>query len=199
MSSKSSCAIIGGTMTSISRPGRWTRTLFSFPISLVTFNRMRAGFYPAVSFFGYRPMRLLTRPALLALFAFALPLAAAPRISFVRTLPATHDLGRAERLTVLYAFGDNDKVSTFVDVLVDHTNRSGVIRLDDATNHGQHLFGERPDDEQRRRIRREHPADLYLGVNRFTCEWQPHSAQGSTRDVDGARVKRLQVWFDALC
>ena len=45
MSSNRSCAIIGGTITSISRPGKCTSTLFSFPISLVTFRRMRAAFY----------------------------------------------------------------------------------------------------------------------------------------------------------
>ena len=129
----------------------------------------------------------------------ALPALAAPRITFVRTVPAMHDLGPAEHLAVIYAIGDNEAVSTFVDVLIDHTNRSGPLRVDDATNHGQHAVGERPDDAERRRIRREHPADLYLGVNRFTCEWQPHSGEGSTRDTTGERVKRVQVWIDALC
>ncbi len=142
---------------------------------------------------GYR---LSVAAALLA----AAPLGAAPRIIFERTVPAMHDLGPAEHLTVLYAIGDNEVVSTFVDVLVEHTNRSGPLRVDDATEHGHHhAIGEHPDDAERRRIRREHPADLYLGVNRFTCQWQPRSAEGSTRDSSGERVKRLQVWIDAVC
>lgn len=129
----------------------------------------------------------------------ALSVTAAPRITFVRTMPAMHDLGPAEHLTVIYTIGDNEAVSTFVETLIDHMNRSGPLRIDDATTHGQHAVGERPDDAERRRIRREHPADLYLGVNRFTCAWQPHSGEGSTRDSSGERIKRAQVWIDALC
>jgi len=144
---------------------------------------------------------LVVRSGLLlaAMLVATVPIVSAPRITFVRTLPAVHDLGRANHLTVLYAIGDNQAVSTFVDVLIDHSNRSGPLRVDDATNHGSHAVGERPDDAERRRILREHPADLYLGINRFSCQWQPHSGEGSTRDSSGERVKRLQVWIDALC
>ncbi len=48
-------------------------------------------------------------------------------------------------------------------------------------------------------IRREHPADLYLGINVFTCSLTEHGADGSERDVDGARIKRRHVWADAVC
>lgn len=188
---------MGGTITSISRPGRWTRTLFSFPISLVTLSRMRGGFYPGVSCLAHPvPMRRIL--LILAALASA-PLAAAPRVSWTRTLPAAHDLGDADHIVVLYAVSDSDKVATFVDVFVDHANRSGMIHVDDATNHGHHVIGERPGDEVRNRIRREHPADLYIGVNQFTCTSAEHGGEGSTRDVDGARVKRKQLWVDAVC
>jgi tetratricopeptide (TPR) repeat protein len=127
------------------------------------------------------------------------PLAAAPRVSWVRTVPAMYDLGGFDHIVVLYAVSDSDKVATFVDVFVDHANRGGAMRVEDATNHGHHVIGERPDAEARKRIRREHPADLYLGVNQFTCTSVERGGEGSTRDVDGERVKRKQMWVDALC
>ncbi|HEV7920887.1 MAG TPA: tetratricopeptide repeat protein, partial [Thermoanaerobaculia bacterium] len=140
------------------------------------------------------------RRILLILAALAsAPLAAAPRVSWMRTVPAAHDLGGADHIAVLYAVSDSDKVATFVDIFVDHANRSGMVHVDDVTNHGHHVIGERPDAEVRKRIKREHPADLYIGVNQFSCSSAEHGGEGSTRDVDGERVKRKQLWVDAVC
>jgi tetratricopeptide (TPR) repeat protein len=140
------------------------------------------------------------RRTLLILAALAsAPLLAAPRVSWIRTVPATHDLGQADHIVVLYAVSDSDKVGTFVDIFLEHANRSGTIHIDDATNHGHHVIGERPDAAMRKRIRREHPADLYIGVNEFRCSSTEHGGEGSTRDVDGERVKRKQRWVDAVC
>lgn len=142
---------------------------------------------------------------MIALFAAVLVTstgaAASPRarVSFMRTVAPPHDLGKVERIAVIYAIGDNDKIRTFVDVFLDHANRSGTFRVDDATEHGQHLFGGKPDESTIRHIRREHPADIYIGVNRFSCDMTLRGAEGSTRDVDGERVRRRQVWVDAVC
>src|SRR5687768_3032813 len=115
MSSKRSWAIIGGIMTSISRPGRWTSTLLSLPISLVTFSRMRAGFYlwRQSGVRSGRSMRVIfrLRPAqalpILLLCAIAPVLfGASPRITFERILPATHDV-HAEDLALVQAIGDH--------------------------------------------------------------------------------------------
>jgi len=132
-----------------------------------------------------------------ACFAIAL-LFAAPRINFTRTLPPRHDIG-GDHSAVIYAIGDNDKVSTFVDVFLVHTNRAGILRVDDAIDRGRHLIGERPSETTIRKLNHEHPADVYLGVNHFTCESQQRGGEGSTYDVDGARVKRKHVWIDATC
>ena len=134
----------------------------------------------------------------LAVYAIAV-LFAAPRIAFVRTLPARHAIG-GERAAVIYALGDNDKVTTFVEVFLAHTNREGsIIRVDDAVDRSRHLFGERPTEQQIRHLNHDHPADVYLGINHFSCDTVERGGEGSTYDVDGTRIKRKQVWADATC
>lgn len=133
-----------------------------------------------------------------ACFAIAL-LFAAPRIVFVRTLPARHDIG-AEHAAVIYALGDNDKVMSFVEMFLAHTNREGsILRVDDAVDRSRHLFGGKPTDAQIRHLNKNHPADVYLGIHHFTCDVLERSGEGSTYDYDGTRVKRKQVWADATC
>ncbi len=122
----------------------------------------------------------------------------AQRLSFVRTIPAEHELP-GERVVILYTMGDSDQVRTFVDVFVDRANRSRAIAVDDATERGNHIIGERASEAEIRRIRREHPADVYLGVNRFTCESVERSGEVSFYNVDGERVKRPQRWADTTC
>ena len=70
-------------------------------------------------------MSLVARYAIVLLFA-------APRIDFIRTMPARHDIV-GERAAVIYALGDNEKVLTFVEIFLSHTNREGsILRVDDA-------------------------------------------------------------------
>jgi hypothetical protein len=130
--------------------------------------------------------------------ACALSAAGAPRVSFVRTIPAPHELP-GERVALIYAMGDNDVVRTFVDVFVERANRDRAMQIEDATDRGNHVVGDHPDAQIVRRVRREHPADVYLGVNRFTCESAEHSGDVSAYNVDGERIKRHQVWIDMLC
>jgi hypothetical protein len=120
-------------------------------------------------------------------------------VTFVRRVPAPRDLGRAERIAILYTLGDNDKISSFVDTLLTQMNRDGVLRVEDATQRGQHLFAEHPDAGTMKHIRREHPADAYIGIRRFTCELRPGGGEGSMRNASGDRVKVRQVWVDAIC
>lgn len=127
---------------------------------------------------------------------FTTALAAGPRLTFVRTLAAPHDLGHARRIALIYSLGDNDKVGTFVDVFVEQANR-GPLHLDNAAD--QHLIGDRPDDATIRRVRKDHPADVYLGVKEFTCTLAEREGEGSTYNYDGQRVKQKQVWADARC
>ncbi len=124
-------------------------------------------------------------------------LAASPRLTFTRTIPPLHNLAPAQQIAVIYAIGDNQKVTTFVEYFVDYVSRGGTLRIENAVEDNQHLSAF--DDAALKRLRREHPADAYVGVNLFTCSGTPRSAQGSERDVDGARVRRLHVWLDATC
>jgi tetratricopeptide (TPR) repeat protein len=122
-------------------------------------------------------------------------LAVPPRIAFARRLPAVHDLGKAERLAVIYAIGDSNKIDTFLDRFVDLVTRSG-LRIENDVENNHHL---RIDEDSFRIIRRSHPADAYLGVKRFTCSGIEKSAEGSEHLESGERVKRLHHWIDAVC
>jgi tetratricopeptide (TPR) repeat protein len=138
-----------------------------------------------------------------ACFAFALLLAcsltatAGPRVSFVRVIPAPHDLGAQSSIALIYAIGSSDRISTFLDVFSDHTGRE--LHFENAIEHRQHLLGNHIDEAGFKALRRDHPADVYLGINQFTCTFSEHEAEGSERDVDGERVKRPHVWADATC
>lgn len=135
-----------------------------------------------------------------AVVALLLPVlaAAAPRLNFIRNVAPLHELA-GERVTILYAIGDSDKIDTFLDVFTDHANRAETLKVENAVQHGQHVVGASTDELVLRRIRREHPADVYLGINAFTCTMTDHEGEGSERDTAGERVKRHHVWTDAVC
>lgn len=130
--------------------------------------------------------------------ALALPLAAAPRVSFIRTVPPVHPLGGDEAV-IIYAVGDTEKIDSFVDTLLTRSSRSDALRLTAATDRLRHVRGDQPDSTAFASIRRLHPADVYLGINRFTCELHEQSGEGSTRDTTGTRVKQRLEWADAVC
>lgn len=116
------------------------------------------------------------------------------RITFERVIAAPHDLGGAQDLAVISAIGDNDRISTFLDVFLDQTNRSGTLRVHDATS-----LSVVTDEAARRRVRRRYGAQLYLRVVAFTCRTERKSGEGSSPDFEGKRVRRTQLWFDSVC
>ncbi len=138
--------------------------------------------------------RLLALPLLVA----ATTLLAAPRIAFVRRVPAAHDLAPAERVAVIYAIGDNDKVLTFVERFVDDVARSSTLRIVNAVENNHHFIASL-DAATLKALRHDHPADAYLGVNLFTCSGMERTAEGSEHDFSGARVKKIHHWIDATC
>lgn len=135
---------------------------------------------------------------LLIAIAVALPLAAAPRVNFIRNVPPLHPLGGGDAV-IIYAIGDTTKIDSFVETLLTRANRSDALRLSAATDHLRHVSGQEPDATSLSRIRHLHPADVYLGINRFTCTMAEHNAEGSTRDSTGTRVKQRLEWTDAVC
>jgi tetratricopeptide (TPR) repeat protein len=123
---------------------------------------------------------------------------AASRLTFERTIPAHQSLGGAEDLVITYAISDNDKISTFLDVFLDQTNRSGTLRVLDAT--------EEKTPARKRRMRKQtkeipshYRADATLRINSFTCQTKEKSGEGSSFDVDGNRIRRRQRWIDGRC
>jgi len=130
---------------------------------------------------------------LLATGAFAL----GPHISFTRLVAPPHDLAPARSIAVVYAIGDSQKITKFVEDFVEYVDRSGTMRVENAVEDNQHLSSF--DNAAMKRLRREHPADAYVGVSLFTCDGAERSAEGGERDVDGARVRRVHHWVDASC
>lgn len=139
----------------------------------------------------------MRRCSLAVLLLVATAASAAPRISFVRRVPAAHDLAPAERVAVIYAIGDSDKVLTFVDRFVDVVARAGTLRIANAVENNHHYAS--LDGGALTALRHDHPADAYLGVNVFTCSGTERKAEGSEHDVDGGRIKRTHHWIDATC
>jgi tetratricopeptide (TPR) repeat protein len=139
-------------------------------------------------------IRLL--PPLLLLQATTV-FAGGPYISFTRIVPASHDLAPAQTIAVIYAIGDNQNVTTFVEDFVDYVERARTLRIENAVENNKNLASF--DGADFKRLRRQHPADAYIGINVFTCTSTQRSAQGSERALDGSRVQRLHVWLDAAC
>ncbi len=122
--------------------------------------------------------------------------AAPPRITFTRTIAPAHDLAPAERLAVIYAIGDSSKIDVFVEHFVDLVARAGVLHVTDAVENNHHLL---VDESSLRAVRRQHPADAYIGINQFTCSGDKKSAEGSEHLDSGERVRRMHHWIDATC
>jgi hypothetical protein len=118
----------------------------------------------------------------------------AARITFERVVPAPHDLRGAQDLAVVSAMGDNDRITTFLDVFIDQTNRSETLRVHDATS-----LGVVSNAASRRRLHRMFGAQLYLRVTAFTCQTERKSGEGSSSDFEGKRVRRKQQWVDCVC
>jgi tetratricopeptide (TPR) repeat protein len=140
-----------------------------------------------------KPRSLLAMALLLQAGA---ALAVSPRISFTRTVPAVHDLGSAESIAVIYAMGDSNKVETFVDRFVDLVTRAGALRIENVVENNHHLV---VDETSLRALRKAHPADAYVGVNRFACSGDEKSAEGSEHLESGERIRRVHHWIDATC
>lgn len=130
--------------------------------------------------------------------AFTASAAAAPHISFVRTIAPLHNLG-GDDVVIIYALGDTPKLDTFIDTFLDRTNRSEELRIDAQLGHIKALHGDLPDSLTIQRIRREHPADVFLGINHFSCTTTQRGAEGSEHTMGGDRIRRHHVWADAVC
>lgn len=106
--------------------------------------------------------------------------AASPRIVFEHVLPAAHDLGPARDIAVVSAATTEPHIEVFIDELVHHVSRSGLLTLRDArTGSGS--------------------AETHLDIKTFRCETAVRETEAGTRDVDGRRVKHRAIQIDAVC
>jgi tetratricopeptide (TPR) repeat protein len=116
--------------------------------------------------------------------------AAGPHIAFTRVVSSAYALAPGQRIAVVYAIGDHEAVSAFVENFVDSVDRAGTLRIENAVGEDQRDF---------RKLRKKHPADKYVGVSAFTCSGTQHNAVGSEHDAYGDRVQRMHMWIDASC
>lgn len=131
-------------------------------------------------------------PALfLGLFLTTAALAAPPRVTFERIVPAPYDLGLAEEVAIIGAIGDTASVEYLVEQLIEHANRPKTLRLHDARDRRHPFILDT--------LKKSEPADVYLALRAFTCTSEDRSSEGSGRDVDGKRVKRRKVWVETRC
>lgn len=130
------------------------------------------------------------------MFLLAALLAVPVRVTFLRTTHPMHELN-AERLTVIYAIGDNEKVTSFVDEFVEYAGRAGTIRVDNAVERNQHLGSY--SEKALAALRKEHPADAYVGVSLFTCAGAPRHGEVGDTNSSGERVHSKMEWLDVVC
>lgn len=155
----------------------------------------RADGVAVLSRMAVSPMVRFT-PLVALLFATA-AFASQPHISFVRTIPAPHDLAPADSAAFIYALGDSEKVTDFVEDFVEIVSRGGTLSIEDDVERNAHLAVSDP--AAFARLRRDHPASVYIGLNRFSCAGEDKQAEGSEHDVNGARVKVMHAWVDVVC
>lgn len=122
---------------------------------------------------------------------------AVPRVNYVRTIPPERDLG-GESVAILYLTGDVAKAEWFADTFADRASRTGILKFVVADQR-QLRKGERPDANALRRLHRNYPADVYIGIEDFACSLSDQEGEGSTTNADGVRVKRRHLWTDATC
>lgn len=128
----------------------------------------------------------------------AVPLLAAPvRVTFTRTIAPPHDLSSAERLAVVYAIGDNAKVASFVEHFVEYAERGGTLRVENAVENNLHLGAFT--DKTLALLRKEHPADAYIGVSLFTCAGEQRKGEIGETNRAGERVRSQVQWVDVIC
>lgn len=139
--------------------------------------------------------RMLIRLVVLALAATALvpSLFSAPRLKFVRTIPAVQDLGKAEVVIAIYKADTGTKIEHFMDFFVEQTNRSSVLQADAARIAGD------PDNVVLQRVQRRHPADIYIMVRNVECSMEEKAGTGSVHDPDGKRIPQRYEWVAAAC
>src|SRR5687768_15268907 len=131
-------------------------------------------------------------PALFLAFSITtLAFAAPPRVTYLRVIPAPTDLGDAEEVALISALGDTLGVEVFVEHLVEQTNRSGTLRMQDVRDR-THVF-------VLDHLRKAVAADAFLVVRAFTCTSEDRRGEGTARDADGKRSARRVMWVETRC
>jgi hypothetical protein len=131
-------------------------------------------------------------PALFLCFSIStLAFAASPRVTYERIIAAPYNLGDAEQVALVGAIGDTIGVEVFIEHLIEQTNRSGTMRMNDDRSR-RHVF-------VLEHLRKSADADAFLVVRAFTCASEDKTGEGSGRDADGRRIPRRDTWVETRC
>jgi hypothetical protein len=114
-------------------------------------------------------MRKRAGVVILAAALCAAEAGAAARVTFERTIPAAQNPVSATDLTLIYAIGDNDRISTFLDSFIDQANRSEVLRLLELSEEERGVLRGPLDAAKIAKLRKRFPAEIYVRVTAFTC------------------------------
>lgn len=123
---------------------------------------------------------------------------AAPfRVTFTRLVPPARNLGNVRDIAVVYAIGDDLKVSSFVAYFVEFVAKNGQLHIVDAVDNNRNMASF--DGKALKAVHRRHRADAYVGVSLFTCSTTNHTGEIGEKDPDGKRVRTRVQWLDAEC
>jgi len=121
----------------------------------------------------------------------------APKVTFTRRIPAPHNLGPLQNLTLVEIRGGD--VADFSRHFKTRVVDDAVFTLTDATAAGVPLTRLTGDDKAAKDFRKEHPADAYLGVNLGGCPSTLQSQAREEKQKDKSKVMRTYYWYTANC
>lgn len=121
----------------------------------------------------------------------------APKVTFTRRIPAQNNLGPLQKLTMVETRGEDS--AEFLRHFKNRVSADGVFTLTDATTAGVPLSRLTGDDKATKAFRKDHPADVYMGVNLGGCSSNLQSAAREEKQKDKSKVTKTYYWYTANC
>lgn len=140
--------------------------------------------------------------AAFAMLSFASVLSAgwnpfAPKVTFTRRIPAPNNLGPLKTLCLVEIRG-GDSVE-FSRHFKNRVSTDAVFTLDDATASGVPMSRLTGDAREAIDFRKEHSADVYMGVNLGGCSSNLQSAARTVKQKDKSTITKTYYWYTAIC
>lgn len=121
----------------------------------------------------------------------------APKVTFTRRIPAPHNLGPLQKLSLVEIRGANS--ADFLRLFENRVTADAVFSLTDATAEGLTANRLTGDEKEAKAFRKEHPADVYLGINLGGCSSNLQSAARQEKQKDKSTITKTYYWYTATC